>query len=586
MTICLKLTDRKFLTLIALSSFYNRLSFELRLKIQKKFLSSKPNSVLLGGKYMTSKISMKQIKLISLSLFICILGSFAFAKKDPDAVKEEAGFYYGYGKGSSLEESLALAKLDLIENALTYTLRSTNPKASRVKISEESAKSRLAGIKPFTQNKQGTNVTLRIKLADWEKEEKKFTQNLRNTLLPTYESIASKKKISEKISLASQILNVLSANGETELLTLQQDGTELFSRKVESVFADILKNLVLKVSVKDGFVDNSTKFTVNASDSAGNAINGLNLKIVWEVFNVLTAENPKEIPEVVATVKTDTLGNAMIDFPVSEDFHNKCVTLTVSTAFALAVPDSKAMKKFDAESSVEAKFAHYDDFASAYPMVKVEAGEFSAGAVSQDTRAGKKEASHLAVTSEYEILQTPVTNAQYAAFVHSTNSQKFPEYFDNADYNLENQPVIGVSFEDAQNYVAWLSLQTGETYRLPTEEEWEKAARAGGEIIYPWGDESPDKEKNANYKGNGKFNLPSVVGSFANGDNAWGLKDMAGNVWEWTLTNRSAEDSPMRTVKGGSWLDGPTELRISNYKELDSTSAYPDVGFRIIKEIK
>lgn len=535
---------------------------------------------------MTLKFGMKQIRMISLSLSLCVLGSFAFAKKNPEAVKEEAGFYYGYGKGSSLAESVALAKQDLIETALTYTLRSTNPKASRVKVSEESAKSRLVGIKPFVQNKQGTNVTLRIKLSDWEKEEKNFTQNLRKTLAPKYESISTKKKVSEKISLASEILNDLSANGETELLTLQADGTELFSRKVEAVFGELLKNLVLSVGVKDGLVDNSTKYTVNASDTDGNAVSGLNLKLVWYVMNVLTADNQKEIPEVVSTVKTDSLGNAVVDFPVSTDFHNKCVTLTVSTAFALAVPDSRAMKKFDAESSVEGNFAHYDDFASSYPSAKVEAGEFVAGAVSHDTRAGKKEAARTVTTAEYEILLTPVTNAQYAAFIHSTRAEQFPEYFENTDYNLENQPVIGVSLEDAQNYAQWLSEQTGETYRLPTEEEWEKAARAGGQTIYPWGDDSPDKEKKANYKGNGKFKLPSVVGSFSNGDNAWGIKDMSGNVWEWTSTNRSEEGSSLRTVKGGSWMDGPTDLRISNYKELESASIYPDVGFRLVKEIR
>ena len=165
-------------------------------------------------------------------------------------------------------------------------------------------------------------------------------------------------------------------------------------------------------------------------------------------------------------------------------------------------------------------------------------------------------------------------------------AESAPDYFDNPDYNQGKQPVVAVSYSDAEAYAAWLSEQTGSTYRLPTEEEWEKAARAGADIIYPWGDENPTDGKRANYKGNGKFTKTSPVGSFENGNNAWGLVDMSGNVAEWTSSSHGIEgETNLRTVKGGSWMGGPTELRISNYRNINSKNGYADVGFRLVKEV-
>ncbi|MBQ9630764.1 MAG: SUMF1/EgtB/PvdO family nonheme iron enzyme, partial [Treponema sp.] len=144
--------------------------------------------------------------------------------------------------------------------------------------------------------------------------------------------------------------------------------------------------------------------------------------------------------------------------------------------------------------------------------------------------------------------------------------------------------VVGISASQAEAYAAWLSEQTGWTFRLPTDDEWEVAARAGSEVIYPWGNDDPKKAKAANFKGNGKYKYTSPVGSFESGNNAWGISDMSGNVWEWTSTNRS-EDETLRTVKGGSFMDGPTDLRISNYKNIPADVGERDVGFRLVKEV-
>jgi len=529
-------------------------------------------------------IANKGFRILSASVCITLFGSFGFAKANPELVKEEAGFYYGYGKGATEAEAISMAKRDLVETALTATLKSTNPKASRIKVSNESAEVRLPKEKPFAKDKKGLTVAYRMKQVDWEKNEKDFSNQLRSSLISRYEGISSKNKVSDKINDSIEILNVLADNGETELLTIKEDSTELFSKKIESICEDIVKNLTFTISTKDGFISNDSKFSVKVSDSNGKSISELSVKILWEVAQIITSSSEEEIPEVVATVKTDSNGEAQIEYPDSENFKNKNVTLTVSTAFAMSPQATKKMIKFDTQSAVDACYTHFDDLNEAYKTVDIPAGEFNAGAVPQDTKAGKREVSRKVKTSAYSMSLTPVTNGEYASFLHITRNENRPEYFDNEKYNDEKQPVVGISYADAEIYAQWLSEKTGNKYRLPTEEEWEKAARAGKNSIYPWGDESPKKSKNANYKGNGKYkNVPSPVGAFETGCNEWGIADMSGNVWEWTSSTHSSED--FHTVKGGSWMDGELELRISNYKDIDSNNISADVGFRLVKEI-
>jgi formylglycine-generating enzyme required for sulfatase activity len=163
---------------------------------------------------------------------------------------------------------------------------------------------------------------------------------------------------------------------------------------------------------------------------------------------------------------------------------------------------------------------------------------------------------------------------------------EYPDFWDDSADN-ENHPVVGVSQKEAQAYAQWLNTLFDIKKRLPTEDEWEKAARGGMEGIYPWGDEPPTDNVRANYNGNNRYDGTSPVGSFENGVNAFGLFDMAGNVWQWTSTPSGEEsgDGPAKViVKGGSWMDGPNELRVSNRKELDPSEQYGDVGFRLVRE--
>ena len=156
------------------------------------------------------------------------------------------------------------------------------------------------------------------------------------------------------------------------------------------------------------------------------------------------------------------------------------------------------------------------------------------------------------------------------------------------------RPVINVSWDDAQQYVAWFSKMTGRPYRLLTEAEWEYAARAGSTTAYFWGDEIG--KGNANCTGCGSQwdnRQTSPVGSFK--PNAFGLYDMAGNVWQWVQdcyhdnydgapTDGSAwtiGDCSRRVVRGGSWYNDPQDLRSANRLWFSTDGRMPHIGFRL-----
>ncbi len=525
-------------------------------------------------------------KLILALLCVSLFGAQAFAKSKSDLVKEEAGYYYGYGKAATNEEACFIAKKDLIETALTSTLRLTNPEADRISVSEDLIKARFADIKPFQQSKNGLSVTYRIRVSEWEKDEKNYAAKLRTELAPLYEVLAAKGNSGVRIQKAIAILNKLAEIGESDLLTMQEKGTELYSQKVQSICTLILEELSFSFSAKDQIIQNGTSITVTVKDAAGKAVSDMPLKAVWEMPYLSISTDDSEIAEVVSYVTTNAQGNAVIDYPIADEYKNKIVNLNVSAAFVTDENPSTTMRILQNQSIVDARYLYITSVNDFFASVNVAAGNYTVGSIPSDIRANPKEAARSAKLKGFAISVTPVTNYEYAAYVFINRFDTEPEYFSNTDYNQALQPVIGVSVADAEAYAKWLSEQLGATYRLPTDDEWEVAARAGTDYIYPWGNDDPSKAKKANYKGNGKCKKTSPVGTFADSTNAWGLVDMAGNVWEWTNNARDEQDdSVKRTVKGGSWMDGPIDLRISNYKNLEKDGQYPDVGFRLVKEV-
>jgi formylglycine-generating enzyme required for sulfatase activity len=167
-------------------------------------------------------------------------------------------------------------------------------------------------------------------------------------------------------------------------------------------------------------------------------------------------------------------------------------------------------------------------------MILIPAGDFLMGSdPTKDKRAyNDEQPQHTLYLPDYYLAKTPVTNAQYAAFVQAT-SHRQPKNWRarKPPQTMMDHPVTRVSWHDAVAYCEWLSEVTSRPYRLPTEAEWEKGARGIDGLVYPWGDWWDAKRCN-NKKGNKRRTTP--VGAFPEGASPYGLLDMAGNVWEWT----------------------------------------------------
>ncbi|MCA1576587.1 MAG: SUMF1/EgtB/PvdO family nonheme iron enzyme [Acidobacteria bacterium] len=142
---------------------------------------------------------------------------------------------------------------------------------------------------------------------------------------------------------------------------------------------------------------------------------------------------------------------------------------------------------------------------------------------------------HPVSVSSFQMDRTEVTNAEYAEFLRETN-RAAPSHWAGTrpSFGQENWPVVNVSYDDANAFAHWRSKRDGVTYRLPTEEEWEYAARNGERgDLYPWG---ADWKENAAVL---KEATPAPVGSRPDGKNRWGVVDLVGNVWEWTSSKTS-----------------------------------------------
>ncbi|WKZ23538.1 MAG: formylglycine-generating enzyme family protein [Candidatus Brocadiaceae baterium WH-1] len=168
----------------------------------------------------------------------------------------------------------------------------------------------------------------------------------------------------------------------------------------------------------------------------------------------------------------------------------------------------------------------------------------------------------------------PVTNAQYKKFIEATGAKR-PLFWNDEQFNKPLQPVVGVSWNDAVAYAKWACK------RLPTETEWEKAARGIDGREYPWGNTPPDNTK-AVYNMDPYTGAPSPVGDRRKGASPYGCLDMAGNVWEWC--SDWYEEGKFRVVRGGSWINHHYILK-SAYR----SCSYPEgrdnnVGFRCAKD--
>jgi formylglycine-generating enzyme required for sulfatase activity len=222
-------------------------------------------------------------------------------------------------------------------------------------------------------------------------------------------------------------------------------------------------------------------------------------------------------------------------------------------------------------------------------LVRVSAGPFLMGSAASDSEADSDEKpQHTVTLGEYYIGKYEVTQAQWAAFVKATgyaSSTKLP-------VGKEGHPVTQVSWDDAVAFTKWASQASGREVRLPTEAEWEKAARGTDGRVYPWGSEAPDGTR-CNFNGNVGDTTP--VGKYSSrGDSPYGAVDMCGNVWEWTSSlykgypysatdgREDAASREPRVLRGGSFVNYARNVRSANRYNINPNYRYDDSGFRVV----
>lgn len=263
-------------------------------------------------------------------------------------------------------------------------------------------------------------------------------------------------------------------------------------------------------------------------------------------------------------------------------------------------------------------------------MVIIPTGNFDMGSPATEAGRGDDEGPvHRVKVASFALGKTEITRGQFAQFVKET------KYFggekcwtlDVGDYKERDgdwrkpgypqnntHPVTCINWSDAQAYAKWLSRKTGKRYRLPTEAEWEYAARGDTSTIRYWGDNPDDAcryangaDKTAQAKIEGAtswsvhncldgFVYTSPVGVFK--ANSFGLKDMLGNVWEWTDDNHhdnyegaptdgSAwhEEGAPRVLRGGSWNNSPSNLRAAIRYKSEAALRFSSFGFRLARKL-
>ena len=232
-------------------------------------------------------------------------------------------------------------------------------------------------------------------------------------------------------------------------------------------------------------------------------------------------------------------------------------------------------------------------------MFLITSGQFTMGTAGSDAQPNEQPVTPTTI-SRFLMSRFPITNAQYEKFDPSHAAKR-------AAWANENHPVIYVSALDAERFCEWLTRLERRVYRLPTEAEWEFAARGLDTRIFPWGD-FLDSGEYANFADartsftwrepliDDGFPNTSPVGSYPHGASPFGIEDMAGNVFEWCCDGfepykgkpvsnpRGPRTGPRRVYRGGSWKSRITSLRVSargfNGPEYSSN----DVGFRIVSE--
>ena len=262
------------------------------------------------------------------------------------------------------------------------------------------------------------------------------------------------------------------------------------------------------------------------------------------------------------------------------------------TPRAQAVPPKPAAPAASAPPAARAG-AEFRDCPACPVMVSVPAGTFVMGNNASDP--SEKPAHQVAIGAPFAIGKYEVTVQQWNACVGAGRCQAIAQ----APGTQPNAPMRDVSWDDAQQYLKWLAAVSGKPYRLPTEAEWEFAARGGSAAPYWWGAQMATGKANCKECGQPwTAERPAPVGSFA--ANGYGLHDTSGSVWEWVADcwHGNFKDAPadgrvwdapncrVRVIRGGSWREGAAYMVASTRFRYDASVRQSQNGFRVARSLK
>jgi len=209
----------------------------------------------------------------------------------------------------------------------------------------------------------------------------------------------------------------------------------------------------------------------------------------------------------------------------------------------------------------------------------------------------------------FEMAKYPLTNAQFAQFIEMQGYHQRrwwidegwqekeragwtePLYWQDQKWNKPNYPVVGISWYEALAFCQWLSELSGETIRLPTEQEWQRGAQGDTEREVAWGNAN-DEEIRCNWSGLWDTDGTTPVTQFeGKGDSPYGLVDMTGNVWEWCLTKyRTGENdlkgTDTRILRGGGWVllySHELNIRVTDRYDVRPSTRLNYIGFRCVR---
>jgi len=225
----------------------------------------------------------------------------------------------------------------------------------------------------------------------------------------------------------------------------------------------------------------------------------------------------------------------------------------------------------------------------------IPAGEFLMGSVEgQDDERPV----HAVWVDAFELAVFQVRNRDFARFLEATGHPAPPRWND-PDFNHPDQPVVAVNWAEGAKYADWLSRMTGRRYRLPSEAEWERAARGGLEgLLYPWGNEPPTSRPEYLRRWGGTVRGPLRVGEGA--PNPFGIYDLCENVHEWCAdwyqrdyyacspgrNPAGPASGERRASRGGSWRHHVKVSRCAARSSIPPVFQYTDYGFRVVRDVK